>query len=114
AMPISGQTILDGEFGAAKKPLQEPGRANRRITTQSAVASTPPSAGIFSTAAGAKARLKSDDAEEIPASSKRYPYHGVFDRAGEDGGSIVLAGKAKERVILITARTNITRDGQRV
>src|SRR5690606_35756564 len=113
--PMLGQTILDGEFGAARKPLQELPQEHRRAAPRPTILPPAPSTSERSAAAvGSEAQLKAKGAEEIPVGSKRYPYHGVFDRAGEDGGSIVLAGKTKERVILITPRTNITRDGRRV
>ena len=111
------QSILDGEFGSARKPLREAGETTSgKDSKPQAKVSAPGSAdaGVYKPGLPATLAEARGEGEKIPAGSKRYPYHGRFDRVGPDGGNIVLAGKTKERVILITSRTNITRDGRRV
>jgi hypothetical protein len=72
---------------------------------------------------GAKAGSKKAEAdtpsEKKPRSSpataaRRYPYHGTLQSVDAAAQSITLAGKTKQRVILITSETNITRDGKPV
>lgn len=92
-----GQSILEGGFGAAKESKPKPRPARKAVVSQQA---TVPKTGRVTKESSAPSR-------------KRYPYHGKFDRFDEVGKAIVLAGKTKERVILITSGTNITRDGKR-
>lgn len=93
-LPGFSQGILQGEFGAAREPR--------------------PAAPV--TYAPAKSPSVPKAAPAKPAASKRsqYPYHGTLAAAAADESQIALAGKEKQRVILITPRTNITRDGRRV
>lgn len=86
------QSILQGEFGAAKTTGAKP----------------PP------LQAPADVSDSNSEVKPAPASGKRYPYHGTLDLVDPEGRSITLAGKKKPRVILVTNGTNITRDGRRV
>ena len=88
---VSGQGILEGEFGAAKQ-------SNPKATAP----------------ANASASVSEADAQKVASTSKRYPYHGKLELVDPEGRSITLAGKTRQRVILITSSTNITRDGRRV
>lgn len=104
----SAQSILDGEFGAAKKPVNPP------VKTAPAKPRGVGNIGIQAASPKPSTPAAKTSEPTTPVSGKRYPFHGQFDRVSENGESIVLAGKTKERVILITSRTNITRDGRRV
>lgn len=99
-LPQSPRWILDGEFGAARSRPKE----------AKVLPAAPPAPSLSAPPQTATAGA----AEAKPAATgKRYPYHGTVHSTDSKRGIITLAGKKKNRVILITSDTNITRDGKR-
>ena len=92
-----GQSVLEGEFGASRK-----GDVPKAVPAQSAEAPA------------VTASVQNPPAKTTSLNGKRYPYHGTLELVDPEGQSITLAGKKKQRVILITSGTNITRDGKSV
>lgn len=83
-----GNDVISGEFGAAPKVKEF-----SKPKTES------------------PAKKKSTAAKSAP--QKRYPYHGTLKTVDPAGRSITLSGKKKDRVILVTEETNVSRDGKK-
>lgn len=79
--------LIEGEFGAKKKI----GMAGTQPAT---------------TAETAKA-------ENEPSRTTKYPYHGTVESVDATGGVLTLKGKTKNRVILVTKETRISREESR-
>ena len=79
--------VTKGEFGAAQ---------SEKIPAKT----TPP----------ARAREDKPNVPGEKAKATSYPFHGTLDSADPAGNVIILRGKARNRVILVTSRTRIFRD----
>jgi hypothetical protein len=63
---------------------------------------------------GASKKDTTAEREKAPAIKpkvKSYPFHGDLESVATDGRSLALRGKAKQRIILISADTRVFRDG---
>ena len=61
---------------------------------------------------GASSEAPEQEPPKISA-RKSYPYYGFLEKVADDEKSIILKGKAKARVILVTPRTKIWNSGRK-